>query len=89
MDKVEIDAAVKAAKKEYYKAWRAANREKVKEYNLRYWEKRVKEQQEDFFARGSAGSKRRPRRALDERGRAPKRKNTLPLTRGQRSVRWW
>lgn len=46
MDKVEVDAAVKAAKKEYYKAWRAANREKVKEYNLRYWEKRVKEQQE-------------------------------------------
>ena len=38
MDKVEVDAAVKAAKKEYYKAWRAANREKVKEYNLRYWE---------------------------------------------------
>ena len=46
MDKVEVDAAVKAAKKVYYKAWGAANREKVKEYNLRYWEKRVKEQQE-------------------------------------------
>lgn len=31
----------KKARNEYYKKWRAANREKVKANNARYWERRV------------------------------------------------
>ena len=38
-----LNNAVKKAKKEYYKAWRSANRDKIKQYNQRYWEKRVKD----------------------------------------------
>ena len=29
-------------KKKYYKLWRARNKEKIKLYNNRYWEKRAK-----------------------------------------------
>ena len=31
----------KKAKKDYMKKWRDANREKTKEYNARYWEKKA------------------------------------------------
>lgn len=29
-------------KKKYYKLWRARNKEKIKLYNKRYWEKRAR-----------------------------------------------
>lgn len=32
---------IKAEKRLYFKNWRKNNREKVKEHNARYWEKRV------------------------------------------------
>lgn len=37
----------KDAKREYYRAWRAANRDKTKEYQRRYWEKKAKERMRD------------------------------------------
>lgn len=51
MEQKDFDAEVRAAQRAYFKAWRAANRDKVKANNRRYWErlalKRKKEQQED------------------------------------------
>ena len=35
----------KAAKREYMKRWRAANKDKVKANNARYWAKKAKEAQ--------------------------------------------
>lgn len=29
------------ARREYYKRWRERNREKIREYNARYWHKRA------------------------------------------------
>ena len=38
----ELDA--NAARREYYRQWRAKNRDRVRAYNLRYWQ-RVAERQ--------------------------------------------
>lgn len=35
-----MDAAAKA-RRDYMRAWRAANKDKVKEHNRRYWERRA------------------------------------------------
>lgn len=35
----------KAAKKAYHKEWRARNKDKIKEYNRRYWEKQAAKMQ--------------------------------------------
>ena len=43
MGNKDFDAEVKAARREYFKAWRAANKDKVREHNRRYWEKRALE----------------------------------------------
>lgn len=40
-----IDEAARAERREYYRQWRAANRDKVKEHNRRYWEKRALKKQ--------------------------------------------
>ncbi len=37
-----IDAATEA-RREYFRQWRAKNKDKVKEYNRKYWEKRASE----------------------------------------------
>lgn len=29
------------ARKEYYRKWRSKNKQKIKEYNKRYWERRA------------------------------------------------
>jgi hypothetical protein len=34
----------KAKRREYFKQWRKANKEKAKEYNARYWEKKAQEE---------------------------------------------
>ncbi len=34
------------ARREYYRRWRAANPEKVREKNIRYWEKRAEREKE-------------------------------------------
>ena len=40
MKSAEIDKVTKV-RREYQKKWRAKNKDKVKEYNRRFWEKRV------------------------------------------------
>lgn len=37
---------VREAKRDYYRAWRARNREKIKAYNARYWEKQAEKRKE-------------------------------------------
>lgn len=37
------EEAIKEAKREYYKNWRANNKDKVKAINQRFWEKKRKE----------------------------------------------
>ncbi|KFN06428.1 hypothetical protein [Bacillus clarus] len=44
MEKEKCSA--KEAKNAYLRKWRAANRDKVKQYNDRYWEKKAKEMEE-------------------------------------------
>lgn len=39
MEKLNTDAL--ARRREYIRNWRAKNRDKVREYNLRYWVKRI------------------------------------------------
>lgn len=34
------------ARAEYFRAWRARNKDKVKEYNRRYWQKRASKTKE-------------------------------------------
>lgn len=41
MEIKNFDADARAAQREYFKAWRAANKDKVREYNRNYWEKRA------------------------------------------------
>lgn len=43
----ELSEQAKAARKAYYKEWRAKNRDKVREKNRRYWEKKAKEAQDE------------------------------------------
>lgn len=40
MEKIN-DVAI-AARREYYRQWREKNREKIAEYNLKYWERKAK-----------------------------------------------
>lgn len=40
MKSAEIDKVTKV-RREYQKKWRAKNKDKVKEYNRRFWEKRA------------------------------------------------
>lgn len=42
----QMTEEAKAAKREYYRAYRAKNPEKVKEANRRYWEKVVAKRKE-------------------------------------------
>ena len=37
---------VREVKRDYYRAWRARNREKIKAYNARYWEKQAEKKKE-------------------------------------------
>ena len=41
MDNKETSEAVKNAQREYFKQWRAANKDKVRQYNKNFWEKRA------------------------------------------------
>ena len=40
---VTLSDQAKAAKREYHRAWRARNKDKVREINRRYWEKKAAE----------------------------------------------
>ena len=43
--KIELSEAAKEAKRAYFRKWKKANRDKVKAYQARYWEKKAKEQE--------------------------------------------
>lgn len=43
MPNIELSEAAKAARRAYHKEWRAKNKDKVKERNRRYWEKKALE----------------------------------------------
>lgn len=43
MENTKNNEAVKNAQREYYKKWRAANKDKVRQYNQNYWKKRALE----------------------------------------------
>ena len=36
-----MDSAAAEARRAYYKAWRAKNKDQIHEYNARYWAKRA------------------------------------------------
>lgn len=42
---MELSAEAKMLKNQYQKEWRKRNKEKVKEYTNKHWEKKVKELQ--------------------------------------------
>ena len=44
---IELSQQAKASRKEYYRRWRAANPDKVREKNRRYWENRAAREKED------------------------------------------
>ena len=41
----ELSEQAKAIKRAYYKDWRAKNKDKVREKNRRYWERRAEREQ--------------------------------------------
>lgn len=41
MTEGEYGNKAREARNQYYRAWRAANKDKVREINRRYWEKRA------------------------------------------------
>ena len=41
-----IEEMAKQERREYYRQWRAKNKDKVREINRRYWEKRAAKRQE-------------------------------------------
>lgn len=41
MDNQKLDEAAKNERREYYRKWRAANKDKVRQHNRKYWEKRA------------------------------------------------
>jgi len=56
MDQKKLDEAAKSERRAYFKAWRAANRDKVQQHNRSYWEKRaaqrLQEQQDNGDQKG-------------------------------------
>lgn len=42
------DDAIRKAKNEYLREWRKKNKDKVKEIERRYWEKKIREQSENL-----------------------------------------
>ena len=43
MSQMTKEQAIKKLKKEYHKKWRDANKDKIKAYKQRYWEKKAEE----------------------------------------------
>ncbi len=42
---------IKKMKNEYHKKWRAKNKDKVKEYNERYWDKKLNQMEQEQYER--------------------------------------
>ena len=43
MNKAELERVAAEERKAYFKAWRAANKEKTAEHRRKYWEKKAEE----------------------------------------------
>ena len=46
MRNMKLTEPAKESRRAYYKAWRRKNRDKVHEYNRRYWERKVETEAE-------------------------------------------
>lgn len=46
MNSAELEKIAKEKRNEYYRKWRAANKDKVKEINKRYWQKKALQEQQ-------------------------------------------
>ena len=46
IEKPDSTSAAAEARRAYQRKWRAANKEKVREYNLRFWEKQAQKLEE-------------------------------------------
>ena len=42
---MDLEQKIKDEKNEYQREWRSRNKDKIKKYNQRYWERRVIKQQ--------------------------------------------
>ena len=42
MDELELEAKARQLKRDYIKAWRKKNKDKVALYNISYWQNKVK-----------------------------------------------
>lgn len=42
-----MDETAKKARRAYANAWRAANKDKVREYNQRYWKRKAEQMQQN------------------------------------------
>ena len=42
---ISVDEKAKEARRAYSNAWRAANKDKVREYNQRYWKRKAEQMQ--------------------------------------------
>lgn len=43
---MDLEQKIKDEKNEYQREWRSRNKDKIKKYNQRYWERRVIKQQQ-------------------------------------------
>jgi len=41
MKNIELNESVKEVKRQYFKNWREKNKDKIKGYNSKYWQKRA------------------------------------------------
>lgn len=46
LNSAELEKIAKEKRNEYYRKWRAANKDKVKEINKRYWQKKALQEQQ-------------------------------------------
>jgi len=47
MAQIEMSEAAREARRAYMRKWRAANKDKQREYARRHWEKKAAEQEQD------------------------------------------
>lgn len=55
MSEAEIKEAARLERNAYYRAWRAKNKDKVKENNRKYWEKKAAQKAASAAAASSGG----------------------------------
>ncbi len=63
---VELTDQARAARRAYYKEWRANNKDKVREKNRRYWEKKAKKEKGDEDAQEYNSNKHEWSAAISE-----------------------